>query len=76
MCSLDDPAVSVQTVFAFDAFTGNVRCNNVLARIASASSIVAVFVTISLSRSFLGRRSKPSTAGIAFNVLNHVGLPL
>lgn len=38
MCSLEDPAVPAQAVFAFDAFAGNTRGDAALAQITSASS--------------------------------------
>ena len=52
MCSLDDPAVPAQAVFAFDAFAGNARCDTALAQITSASSIVVAVVSMQFAGAF------------------------
>jgi hypothetical protein len=52
MCSLNDPAVPAQAVFAFDAFAGNARCDATLAQITSASGIVVALVSMQFAGAF------------------------
>jgi hypothetical protein len=52
MCSLDNPAVPAQAVFAFDTFAGNARCDAAFSQITSASSIVVALVSMQFAGAF------------------------